>query len=106
MPPSPSAGDGSSSADESDNSAHRVILDYNKVLKRLIAHEIDLPSSKETPCFNHHAFYANLRHYLTKTKGIEGDFGKFLLYGEVVTSTNTLLEKYSPSSLTMLWIEV
>lgn len=83
----------SSSADDSDASAHRVILDYNKVLKRLVAHEIEPPSSKETPYFNHYAFFANLRHYQSKMNGIEGEFGRHLMYGEVVTSTNTLLEK-------------
>jgi biotin--protein ligase len=70
------------------------ILDYDKVIKRIVAHEEELPSSKETPYFNHQAFYANLSHYIQKTNGTEGWFGKHLLYGEVVTSTSTMLEKY------------
>ncbi|KAF2097350.1 class II aaRS and biotin synthetase [Rhizodiscina lignyota] len=82
-----------SKADDGDGDGDRIILDYNKVVKRLVAHETDLPTNKETPNFNHHAYFANLRHYQTKTKGIEGEFGKYLMYGEVVTSTNTLLEK-------------
>lgn len=85
--------------DERDGGGDRIVLDYNKVVKRLVAHEIDMPSNKETPNFNHHAYFANLRHYHTKTRGIEGNFGKYLMYGEVVTSTNTLLEKFvKPSS--------
>jgi biotin--protein ligase len=73
------------------------ILDYDKVVKSLIAHKEELPPSKETPYFNHHAFYANLIHYIQKTNGTEGDFGKHLIYGEVVTSTSTMLEKYVQS---------
>jgi biotin--protein ligase len=73
------------------------ILDYDQIVKRLIAHEEELPPSKETPYFNHNAFYANLRHYIQRTNGTEGDFGKHLLYGEVVTSTSTMLEKYVQS---------
>jgi len=82
--------DGTADEDGADDS----ILDYNKVIKRLIAHEGELPSSKETPYFNHHAFFANLGHYIKKTNGMEGMFGNRLLYGEVVTSTSTMLEKY------------
>lgn len=72
-----------------------TILDYNKILKRLVLHETDLPNSKETPNFNHNAYFANLAHYNTQLRipAEEQTFGKHLLYGEVVTSTNTLLEK-------------
>ena len=69
------------------------IVDYDKVVKRLVLHESSVPESKETPYFNHHAFFANLRHYNSFARNIEGAFGKTILYGEVVTSTNTLLEK-------------
>lgn len=69
------------------------IVDYDKVVKRIVAHESSLPEGKETPYFNHHAFFANLQHYNAKAHNHEGVFGKTLLYGEVVTSTNTLLEK-------------
>lgn len=69
------------------------IIDYNVIPKRLIPHETDWPGTKETPYFNHHAFYSNLRHY-QQEKGSEAEeFGNTLLYGEVVTSTNTMLEK-------------
>ena len=70
------------------------ITDYDKVIKKVIVHERELPSSRETPCFNHHGYYANLAHYHSKCANSEPEFGKHLLYGEVVTSTNTLLEKY------------
>lgn len=69
------------------------ILDFSRVTKRLIPHEADWPETKETPCFNHHAFFANLRHYQNERLSQAEEFGKFLMYGEVVTSTNTMLEK-------------
>lgn len=59
--------------------------------KRVIIHEETWPVGKETPCFNHEAFYANLRHYAGSA--VREVFGASLLYGEVVTSTSTLLEK-------------
>ena len=73
------------------------IIDYNEITKRLIPHENECPGSKETPYFNHHAFYANLQRYQEDTSEAE-EFGKYLMYGEVVTSTNTMLEKSAPLS--------
>ncbi|KAF1842171.1 class II aaRS and biotin synthetase [Cucurbitaria berberidis CBS 394.84] len=73
------------------------ILDYDKMIKTIIPHEKELPSTKETP-FHHEAFYANLRFYHTKLRNPAASFGKHLMYGEVVTSTSTLLEK-NPSLL-------
>lgn len=69
------------------------LVDYNAIVKRLIPHEIEWPGTKETPYFNHYSFYANLRKYQEDTNGEAEEFGKYILYGEVVTSTNTLLEK-------------
>ena len=81
--------------DEEDETATGdKIIDYDRVIKKVIVHERELPSSRETPCFNHHGYYANLAHYHSKCANSEPEFGKHLLYGEVVTSTNTLLEKY------------
>jgi biotin--protein ligase len=92
-----------SGEDEADvDIASDSILDYDKVVKRLVAHEEELPSSKETPYFNHHAFFANLTHYIQTTNGTEGWFGKHLMYGEVVTSTSTMLEKYA-NALKLSW---
>lgn len=68
-------------------------LDYNKIVKRMIVHNEDHPSNKDTPYFNHHAFFANLNHYQSMTRDSSPEFGNHLLYGEVVTSTNTMLEK-------------
>lgn len=68
------------------------IIDYQSITKRLVFHD-DIPDSKLTPYFNHHAFYSNLRKYQAESKGDASTFGNNILYGEVVTSTNTLLEK-------------
>ena len=78
--------------DNSDVADDRDV-DYNTVVKRLIIHEKEPPPGKETPYFNHHAFFANLSHYYSQTQTAKDDFGKSIMYGEVVTSTNTMLEK-------------
>ena len=88
----------SKGTNDADDDEDRII-DYNAVVKRLVVHEKAPPSSKETPYFNHDAFYANLRHYESKSKEVNNEFGHSLLYGEVVTSTNTLLEKYTNPSI-------
>ena len=80
--------------DKGDDDEDRII-DYNTVVKRLVVHEKEPPSSKETPYFNHDAFYANLKYYESKNQEAKGGFGHNILYGEVVTSTNTMLEKYT-----------
>ena len=77
---------GSSSSDR--------IVDYNSIIKQVLVHDSDHPAPKDTPYFNHHAYYANLAHYQSTTRSASSTpFGTPLLYGEVVTSTNTLLEK-------------
>ena len=73
-------------------SASDQILDYDKVVKVIVPHDQELPSTKETP-FHHEAFYANLNYYHNKLQNPGASFGKHLMYGEVVTSTNSLLEK-------------
>jgi biotin--protein ligase len=88
-------------ADTLDGASNDRIVDYNAIVKRLIPHELEWPGTKDTPNFNHHSFYANLRKY-QEEKGSEAEeFGKYLMYGEVVTSTNTLLEK-NPKMLSNL----
>lgn len=77
-------------ADQLDGS-NETIVDYNLIIKQLLLHEDDIPDAKSTPYFNHHAFFANLKQYQSETRTSE--FGTHLLYGEVVTSTNTMLEK-------------
>lgn len=81
-------GIGNDEADAGDR-----ILDYSTVVKRVRLHGKDHPACKETPYFNHHAFFANLKHYHSSSKESDGNFGKYLMYGEVVTSTSTMLEK-------------
>ncbi|RAL03524.1 biotin--[acetyl-CoA-carboxylase] ligase BPL1 [Aspergillus ibericus CBS 121593] len=68
------------------------IVDYSAIVKRLVVHD-DVPSSKLTPYFNHHAFYSNLRQYQAQSREGASEFGANLVYAEVVTSTNTILEK-------------
>ena len=70
------------------------IIDYDAITKYVVVHDQGLPQSKETPYFNHQAYFANLKHYQSTSSKGEDDIGRHLLYGEVVTSTNTLLEKY------------
>jgi biotin--protein ligase len=80
-----------------DASSSDQILDYEKIVKVIVPHDQGLPSTKEIP-FHHEAFYANLSFYHNKFQNPAASFGKHLLYGEVVTSTNSLLEK-NPSLL-------
>ncbi len=89
--------DKSEGEQDADAEDQDKILDYDKVIKRLVIHDKDQPESKDTPYFNHQAFFANLKHYESQSRESDGTFGKNILYGEVVTSTNTLLEKYLPS---------
>ena len=86
------------STDEPSSNDDRDI-DYNAVVKRIIVHASTPPLGKETPYFNHDAFYNNLKHFALQEKDQEIIFGKHLLYGDVVTSTNTMLEKYVPAPL-------
>lgn len=68
-------------------------LDYSNVSKHIVAHEHTQPNIKETSHFNHDAYYSHLMHFQEQTRGHASLFGSHLLYGEVVTSTSTLLEK-------------
>lgn len=74
--------------------------DYDKVVKVIVPHENAWPDVKETPNFNHGVFYDSLKRYREKEPAAE-EWGDTLLYGEVVTSTNTLLDKYASFSLTL-----
>jgi biotin--protein ligase len=74
------------------------ILDYDKIIKRIVPHNKEYPTTRETPSFDHSAYYANLAHHHSKLKNHNPSFGITHLYGQVVTSTNTLLEK-NPSLL-------
>ncbi len=88
---------GAGAAPELD--AHGV-PDYKSVTKDIVAHEQQLPNEKLTPRFNHKLFYSSLQQF----QSIESDareWGNTLLYGDVVTSTNVLLEKCVAESHTM-----
>ena len=88
-------GDGATSQKESvSESDDSGIVDYNAVVKTVVPHENAWPDSKETPNFNHALYYASLKEYRQIEDDAE-DWGDVLMYGDVVTSTNTLLEKYA-----------
>lgn len=77
-----------------------AMVDHSQVIKRIVSHEQEWPESKETPYFNHGLFYNSLFDYRQVDR--EADtWGDILMYGEVVTSTNTLLDK-NPSLLSKL----
>ena len=78
------------------------ILNYSTIVKRVVIHDQEFPPSKDTPYFNHHAYFANLKHYRLKSPEQDSNFGEQILYGEVVTSTNTLLERYHPIHISCL----
>jgi biotin--protein ligase len=66
--------------------------DYSHVPKRIVSHEEAWPEPKETPYFNHAVYYSSLQEFREKDREAE-TWGDVLMYGEVVTSTNTILEK-------------
>lgn len=69
-----------------------AVDDPGSVIKKIIPHESKLPSDDLTPRFSHERFYSSLQTYRKTESGAE-EWGDILLYGDVVTSTNTLLEK-------------
>ncbi len=69
------------------------ITDYNTITKEMLVHELDHPTIEDTPYFNHQSYYNNLSSFQTATPNAKSSFGNHVLYGEVLTSTNTLLEK-------------
>ncbi|KAI1362271.1 biotin-protein ligase [Xylaria arbuscula] len=73
-------------------STDEAMIDYTTILKRIVTHERAWPEVKETPYFNHHAYYSGLRDYRREDTEAE-EWGDYLLYGEVLTSTNTILDK-------------
>lgn len=87
------ASSGDDEKTETDASDDRLV-DYNSLPKRLLLHETStMPSSKQTPYFNHAAFFWALKDYHSQHRDSPHSYGKVLLYGEVVTSTNTMLDK-------------
>ncbi|KAI1822081.1 class II aaRS and biotin synthetase [Xylaria intraflava] len=76
----------------SSTTANEAVIDYTTVVKRIVTHERTWPEAKETPYFNHYAFFSCLREYRRTDTDAE-NWGDYLMYGEVVTSTNTMLDK-------------
>lgn len=69
------------------------LTNYNLAPKAVTSHPTAWPDAKETPYFHHADFYSSLREFRRRCESDAYDWGDNLLYGEVVTSTNTLLEK-------------
>lgn len=67
-------------------------VDFAAVTKTIVAHESALPPPDSTPRFNHELYYSSLRRFQA-VEADAADWGSVLLYGEVVTSTNSLLDK-------------
>lgn len=84
---------GNGQAQQADDNSKDDMVDHSQMTKRVVLHKTTHPESKTTPYFNHAAFFANLKLYNNRARTPNGCFGKALLYGEVVTSTNTLLEQ-------------
>lgn len=79
--------DSSSSSRNPDSDAERVQL-------TLRPHTATLPVLKETPHFNHSLYFSTLTSLHASSPGfLSNDYGRILLYGEVLNSTNTLLDK-------------
>lgn len=86
--------------DQNAAAATDGLVDHNLTLKHIVPHTTAWPDAKETPYFNHADFYSSLRDFRRRESDAY-EWGDTLLYGEVVTSTNTLLEK-NPSLLAHL----
>jgi len=76
-----------------DGATDEKIIDFNSVLKKIVPHDESWPGPKLTPSFNHGLFYSSLKGYRQLDEKAT-EWGSVLMYGEVVTSTNTLLDKW------------
>ena len=85
--------EGQSTVGDSSTDAQDRILDYNALVKHIVPHYSEAPTTEDTPNFNIPLYFGYLEFYQSKTPDADTSFGQTLLYGEVVTSTNTLLEK-------------
>ncbi|GAP86833.1 putative biotin-protein ligase ligase protein [Rosellinia necatrix] len=74
------------------SATNEALIDYTTIIKHIVTHQNAWPEAKATPYFNHHAFYSSLRDYRQTDTEAE-TWGDYMMYGEVVTSTNTILEK-------------
>lgn len=85
---------GGETSDRADTTNNRDI-DFDSAVKHVVVHDRTPPAEEETPFFNHAAYYGDLENYRSKKDKDDAAFGQCLLYGKVVTSTNTILEKYA-----------
>jgi biotin--protein ligase len=59
--------------------------------KRIVLYDQGYPSSEDASFFNHDLFYTSLKQSPDLGPTKKAWFGRYLLYGEVMESTNTLL---------------
>lgn len=67
--------------------------DYNKIPKHVKTYYDGYPTPRETPWFNHEVYYNSLRMAQERSEKDVSLFGSSILYGSVVTSTSTMLDK-------------
>lgn len=66
--------------------------DYHQQPKRILLHGVQWPDLHETPHFNHLDYHSSLQQFQRRSREAE-TLGNYLLYGEVLTSTNTIIDK-------------
>ncbi len=59
----------------------------------LLIHSQDHPTLRETPYFDHNEFYSKIKQRRSLFSHSLDSFGSYLMYGQVMTSTNTILER-------------
>lgn len=59
----------------------------------IFIHVQDHPTHEETPFFDHNEFYSGLRQRRSTSPQQLDGFGSYIMYGQVMTSTNTILER-------------
>jgi len=79
----------------SEQSANAVggVPDYNKIPKHVKVYNDGYPAARDTPWFNHEIYYKSLRIAQDRSERDVSLFGSSILYGSVVTSTSTMLDK-------------
>ncbi|PHH81930.1 hypothetical protein CDD82_7532 [Ophiocordyceps australis] len=68
------------------------IIDYTSITKHIIPHQETLPPPSLTPHWNHELYFSSLERFHAEKNNVNR-WGSLFMYGEVVTSTNSLLEK-------------
>ncbi|KAI5794409.1 biotin-protein ligase [Peziza echinospora] len=68
------------------------IIEYHEITKTLFVHDKGYPGSNDTPHFDHEVYYNALDDYRTSSRLSPSQLGSFIMYGEVLTSTSTILD--------------